>query len=107
MCTIEVEATIVDTTAYDVLLGMEFVAAMCGAYDSYTEMFTYRWHDATGLLNSHSISAPCHVSSRPLIAYACFGGLICTPTELQDVQAADDDYIPEDDDDYGFHSSPL
>ena len=107
MCTIEVEATIVDTTAYDVLLGMEFVAAMCGAYDSYTEMFTYRWHDATGLLNSHSISAPCHVSSRPLIAYACFGGLICTPTELQDVQATDDDYIPEDDDDYGFHSSPL
>ena len=64
MCTIEVEATIVNTTAYDVLLGMEFVAAMCGAYDSYTEMFTYRWHDATGLLNSYSISAPCHVSSR-------------------------------------------
>ena len=28
--------TIVDTTAYDVLLGMEFMTAIGGAYDTYT-----------------------------------------------------------------------
>ena len=48
MWTVELEATIVDTTAYDVLLGMEFITAMCGAYDAYTEMFTYRWREARG-----------------------------------------------------------
>ena len=30
MCTVEVVSTIVDTTAYDALLGMEFITAMCG-----------------------------------------------------------------------------
>ena len=34
---VELHATMVDTTAYDVILGMEFVAAVRGAYDSYTE----------------------------------------------------------------------
>ena len=57
---VEVNATVVDTTAYDVILGMEFVTAMRGAYDSYTELFTYRWEDGSGGLLSHSITAPCH-----------------------------------------------
>ena len=63
MCTIEVVATIVDTSAYDVLLGMEFITAMCGAYDAYTDLFTYRWRDTEGTLKAHAISAPCHVKS--------------------------------------------
>ena len=41
-CMVELHATVVDTTAYDVILGMEFVAAVRGAYDAYTEQFTYR-----------------------------------------------------------------
>ena len=41
-CMVELHATVVGTTAYDVILGMEFVAAVRGAYDAYTEQFTYR-----------------------------------------------------------------
>ena len=35
-CMVELHATVVDTTAYDVIMGMEFVAAVRGAYDAYT-----------------------------------------------------------------------
>ena len=42
LCVVELHATVVDTTAYDVILGMEFVVAVMGAYDAYTELFTYR-----------------------------------------------------------------
>lgn len=78
---------------------------MCGAYDAFTNMFTYRWMDLEGVLQSHVVSATCHVSSPPLIAYA-FGGLISIEAELQDMQGVDDDNIPKDDN-FGFHSSPL
>lgn len=63
---VELEATVVGTTAYDVILGMEFVAAVMGAYDAYTEMCTYRWHEGSEQPRTHSIFAPCHTSS-PLI----------------------------------------
>ena len=36
LCVVELHATVVDTTAYDVILGMEFVTAVKGAYDAYT-----------------------------------------------------------------------
>ena len=75
-CTVELHVTVVDTTAYDMLLGMEFVRAFNGAYDSYTELFSYRWHDVNGRMLSHGISASCHTSSPPVVAYACFEGLI-------------------------------
>ena len=42
LCVVDIHATVVDTTAYDVILGMEFVTAVKGAYDAYTEKFTYR-----------------------------------------------------------------
>ena len=42
MCNILLFVTVVETTAYDVLLGMEFITAMGGAYDAYTEIFKYR-----------------------------------------------------------------
>ena len=35
-CMVELHATVVDTTTYDVILGKEFVAAVKGAYDAYT-----------------------------------------------------------------------
>ena len=93
LCVVELDATVVDTTAYDVILGMEFVVAVMGAYDAYTELFTYRWHDADGQLQAYSISAPCHTSSPPLMAYACFRGLISNEAELQDVMDSDEDFV--------------
>ena len=95
---VELHATVVDTTAYDVILGMEFVAAVRGAYDSYTEKITYRWDNGSGNMRSHSISAPCHASTPPVIAYACFSGLICDAAELQDVVDSDEDADALDDD---------
>ena len=71
-CTVELHATVVDITSYDVILGMEFVAAVRGVYDAYIEQFTYRWDNGSGVLRAHSISAPCHTSTQPLMAYACF-----------------------------------
>ena len=105
MCVVELEATVVDTKAYDVILGMEFVTAVMGAYDSYTEQFKYRWYNAEGQMQSYSISAPCHSKAPPLMAYAYFGGLISSATELQDVVGSDEDFLPLDDD-FGFHTSP-
>ena len=96
----------VDTTAYDVLLGMEFIRAAKGRYCSYTEKFTYRAMDASGHLSSSTINAPCHAITRPVVAYACFAGLINSEKDLQEVQCGFEDTIPEDDD-FGFHTSPL
>ena len=89
LCVVELHATVVDTTAYDVILGMEFVTAVKGAYDAYTERFTYRWDDGEGGLQSHAISAPYHTPTPPVVAYACFGGLICSEAQLQDVVGVD------------------
>ena len=75
-CKAAINATIVDTSAYDAVLGMEFITAMGGAYDTWTELFKYRWLGADGAIHSHEISAPCHTKTPPIIAYACFGGLI-------------------------------
>ena len=103
---VHLHVTVVDTTAYDVLLGTEFMAAVRGAYDIYTEMFTYRWNGINGRLRQHTVSAPCHSPSPPLIAYACFSGLLSGEADLQDVQGADDDVIPVEED-IGYHTSPL
>ena len=105
-CVVELSMTVVDTIAYDVLLGMEFIRAVKGSYDSYTEKFIYRTEDEIGHLRSSSLSAPCHAVTRPLVAYAYFGGLVSSSEELQDVLSAFEDTIPEDDD-FGFHTSPL
>ena len=37
---VDLLVTVVDTTAYDVLMGTEFIAAVRGTYDIYTEKFT-------------------------------------------------------------------
>ena len=42
-CKAAINATIVDTSAYDALLGMEFIIAMGGAYDTWTELLKYIW----------------------------------------------------------------
>ena len=55
----------------------------------------YHWMDLEGALQSHAISVPCYMSPPPLIAYACFSGLI-----------SGEDTIPEDDH-FGFHTSSL
>ena len=89
--------------------------AVKGTYDSYTETFTYRSEDEIGHLRATSLSAPCHATTRPLVAYAYFGRLISSSKELQDVQSAYEDTIPEEmemahapeDLDFSFHSSPL
>ena len=67
-CVVEMEVTVLDTTAYDVLLGMEFIRAVKGSYCSYTEKFTYRSMDDSGHLRSSTINAPCHAITRPVVA---------------------------------------
>ena len=79
---------------------------MKGSYDSYTEKFIYRTEDEIGHLRSSSLSAPCHTVTRSLVAYACFGGLVSSREEMQNVESAFEDIILEDDD-FGFHISPL
>ena len=106
MVIVELHVTIVDTTAYDMLLGMDFMRAFNEFYDSYTEPFTYRWHDAVVNMLTHSISAPCHTAAPPVVAYACFEGLISSPEELLDVRGSHDDIVPEDDN-CGWHNSPF
>ena len=71
-----VNAAIIDTPAYDILLGMEFIRAARGAYDSYTRLFTYRYFEPHGCLKSSSPSAPCHTSTPPIVAAAFMMGLI-------------------------------
>lgn len=55
MYTVWLFVTIVDTTAYDVLLGMEFMTTVGGAHDSYTEKFKYRSTREDGSLRTHEI----------------------------------------------------
>ena len=105
-CMVEMEVTMVDTTAYNVLLGMEFIRAVKGNYCSYTEKFTYRCMDEGGHLRSSTINAPCHTITRPVVAYACFAGLSSSEEDLQEAQCGFEDTIPVDDD-FGFHTSPL
>ena len=103
---VHLHVTVVDTTAYDVLLGTEFMTTVRGAYNSYTEMFSYQWSGLDGRLKQHTVSTPCHSPSPPLIAYACFGGLLSGEADLQNVQGASDDIIPVDE--YiGYHISTL
>lgn len=104
--TVELVATVVDTPVYDVLLGMEFIKAVKGAYDSYTETFTYRWINGVKGIQRNKISAPCHTLTPPIVTYAYFGGLISGEEELQDVQSPYEEIVPEDDS-WGYLSSPL
>ena len=92
-CKTSINATIVDTPAYDAFLEMEFITAMGGAYDTWTELLKYRWLGADGAIHSHEISAPWHAKTPPMMAHASFGGLISHSEELQDVQGAHDDII--------------
>ena len=88
-----VNASIIDTPTYDILLGMEFRATR-GVYDSYTEQFTYRYFGSDGRLISSSLSAPRHTSTPALVAAAFMVGLIDEAAELLDVQGIADDQIP-------------
>ena len=105
-CVVEMEVILVDTTAYDVLLGMEFIRAVKGSHCSYTKKITYRCMDEGGHLRSSSINAPCHTIKRPVVAYAYFAGLISSEEDMQDAQCGFEDTIHVDDD-CGFHTSPL
>ena len=104
---IETVVTVVDTTAYDILLGMDFVAAALGGYDSYTELFTYRWEDRNRKLREHSITTPCHTTTPPVMGYACFSGLISSEAKLEDVQSScEESILEEEEEKFGYHSSP-
>ena len=86
-------------------MGTDFISAMGGAYDTFSEMLKYKRVGPDGLTHDFEISTPCHKASPPHLAYACFGGLISNEAELQDVYGADDGIVLVEDD-YGFHSSP-
>ena len=98
--------TVVETTSYDILLGIDFLSAFGGAYDTYTEMFKYRYVTPSGEIRTHELKAPCYTTSTSLYAYAYFTGLINNGAKLHDVQGSNDNSIQEDEDD-GFHTSPL
>ena len=102
-----VNASIIDTHAYDIILGMEFIRAAKGIYDAYTEQFTHRYFDKASNLVSHSLSAPCHTFTPPVVAVAFMVGLIDEAAELLDVQGTADDQIPEEeeDKDEGYHAA--
>lgn len=97
--------TMVDNTAWCALLGMEFIANVGGCYATYTEMFRYRRVGPDGHTQSFEISAPCHLSSSPLIAYAFFSGLMTNKAKLMDVQGAHDDNVLVEEF-LGYHSAP-
>ena len=67
---------------------------------------TYRWDNGSDGLRSHSIPAPYHASLLPVMAYACFGGLISNAPKLQDVEDTDED-LKYPDEEWGYHASPL
>ena len=92
-----VNAAIIDTLVYDILLGMEFIKAARGAYDSYTGIFIYQYFASDGRLKSSSLSAPCHTSTPPIVA-AAFIGLIDENGELLNVQGTCDDQISSQED---------
>ena len=73
---------------------MDFITAMGGVYDTWTEMFKYRWVDIHGDVQSNELSAPCHTAKPTLVAYAYFANLISNAEELQDVRGGHDDIIP-------------
>ena len=99
--------TIIDTPAYNILLGMEFIRVARGAYDLYTGLFTYRYFGSDGRLKSSSLSAPCHTSTPPVVAAAFMVGLIDEAAKLLDVQGTSDDQSPsEEDKEDGYHSAP-
>ena len=91
-----VHASIIDTLAYDIILGMEFIRAAIGVYDAYTEQFTHRYFGTNGNLISHSLFAPCHTFTPPVVAAASMVGLIDEAAELLDVQGASDNQVPEE-----------
>ena len=69
---VTIKVTIVDTLVYDTLLGVDFIRAVKGAYDTWTETFRYRWVDTFGGFHSHEISAPCHTKIPQPIGVAYY-----------------------------------
>ena len=98
--------TVVETTSYDILLGMEFLSAVGGAYDTYNETFKYRYVTPGGEIQTHELKAPCRTTKTALYVYALFTGLINDYGELLDVQGSNDNITPVDEE-QGFHTSPL
>ena len=86
---------------------MEFIRAARGVYDSYTELFTYRYFGSDGRLQSSSPFSPCHTSTSPVVAAAFMVGLIDEAAQLLDVQGTFDDQIPEEEyKEVGYHAAP-
>lgn len=102
---VSLHGIVVNTTTYDALLGVEFMGAVGGCYDTCIEMFRDRQVGPDGLTQSFEISAPCHLSSPPLTVRASFSGLIINGAGLSDVQGTDDDNVSEDDNG-GHHNAP-
>ena len=98
--------TVVETTSYDILLGIDFLQAFGGAYDTYTEKFKYRYVTLSGEIQAHELKATCHTAETSLYAYAYFTGPINNAKELIDVQGSNDHIIPVDEDN-GFFRTPL
>ena len=55
-----------------------------------------RYFNQNSNLISHSLSAPCHTLTPPVVAVAFMVGLIDEAADLLDVQSAIDNQIPKD-----------
>ena len=60
-------------------------------------MLRYTRVGLDGLTPIFDISAPSHLSSPPLIPCAFFGVLVSNEAKLPDVQVADDNDVPKED----------
>ena len=100
---VSLHAVILDTNAYYAILGMEFISAVKGRCNSYTEMFKYKTSNLDGTTQSCRIFAPCHTSTPSVVACAFHAGLICSAKELLDVQGSFDDQIPEEEEEVDYH----
>lgn len=101
-CKVSFLVTVANTTTYDTLLSVEFMVALGGCFVAFPEMFKYGWVSPDRRSHNYEISAPCHLTSPPLIAYSLFGSLINHEAELYDGKGADVDIICAKDD-YGYH----
>lgn len=76
-----------------------------GYYDTYGGMFRYRLIDLDGFTHRSEILAPCHFSSPPLIACAFFVRFVRNEAELVDVQSANNNNVPKEED-LGHYLAP-
>ena len=92
---VTIRVTVVDTLVYDTLLGMDFISAVKGAYDTWSETFKYRWEDIYGEFHSYEIPAPCHAKIPPPIIHAYYSDNQATQMRGANKEADQQKKVPQ------------